>query len=59
VRKYGEKLQPAAVAICFPRLGSEFLLVMVGLFYQYWLSLLGALALLGNWFSSGIILYQG
>jgi hypothetical protein len=39
VRKYGEQLQPTAVAIWFLGLGSDFLLVMVGLFDQSWLSL--------------------
>jgi hypothetical protein len=32
---------------------------MVGLFDQSWLSLLGALALVGYWFALGIILFQG
>jgi hypothetical protein len=39
VRKSGEQLQPAAAAIWFPGLGSDFLLVMVGLSDQSWLSL--------------------
>jgi len=46
-------------AICILDLGSDFLLVMVGLFDQYWLSLLGALALVSYWFAFGIILFQG
>jgi hypothetical protein len=49
----------ATTAICILDLGSDFLLVMVGLFDQSWLSLLGALALVGYWFSFGIILFQG
>ena len=66
VCKSGEQLQPAAAAIWFPGLGSNFLLVMVGLLLvmvglsdQSWLSLLDALALVGYWFASRIILYQG
>jgi hypothetical protein len=59
VRKSGEQLQPTAATICIPGLGSDFLLVMVGLSDQSWLSLLGALALVGYWFSSRIILCQG
>jgi hypothetical protein len=47
VRKFGEQLQPTTIAICIPGLGSNFLLVMVGLFDQCWLSLLDALALVG------------
>jgi hypothetical protein len=39
VRKSGEQLQPTAAAICIPGLGSDFLLVMVGLSDQSWLSL--------------------
>jgi hypothetical protein len=34
VRKSREQLQSAAAAICIPGLGSEFLLVMVGLYDQ-------------------------
>jgi hypothetical protein len=49
----------ATIAICILDLGSDFLLVMVGLFDQSWLSLLGALALVGYWFSFRIILFQG
>jgi len=49
----------ATTAICILDLGSNFLLVMVGLFDQSWLSLLGALALVGYWFAFGIILFQG
>jgi hypothetical protein len=49
----------ATTAICILDLGSDFLLVMVGLFDQSWLSFLGALALVGYWFSFGIILFQG
>jgi len=45
----------ATTAICILDLGSEFLLVMVGLFDQSWLYLLGALALVGYWFAFGII----
>jgi len=48
----------ATIAICILDLGSNFLLVMVGLFDQSWLSLLGALALVGYWFASEIILCQ-
>jgi hypothetical protein len=59
VRKSGEQLQPTAAAICIPGLGSDFLLVMVGLSDQSWLSFLGALALVGYWFASRIILCQG
>ena len=59
VRKSGEQLQSIVAAICILGLGSDFLLVMVGLSYQSWLSLLGALALVGYWFASGIILCQG
>jgi hypothetical protein len=57
VRKSGEQLQPAAVAIWFPGLGSDFLLVMVGLSDQSWLSLCISLGWL--LFASGIILCQG
>jgi hypothetical protein len=39
VRKSGEQLQPTATAICIRVLGSDFLLVMVGLSDQSWLSL--------------------
>jgi hypothetical protein len=49
----------ATTAICILDLGSDFLLVMVGIFYHSWLSLFGALALVGYWFSSEIILCQG
>jgi hypothetical protein len=49
----------ATTAICILDLGSDFLLVMVGLFDQSWLSLLGALALVGYWFAFRIILFQG
>ena len=59
VRKSREQLQPTVAAICIPGLGSDLLLVMVGLSYQSWLSLLDALALVGYWFASGIILWQG
>jgi hypothetical protein len=59
VRKSGEQLQSTAAAICILGLGSDFLLVMVGLSDQSWLSLLDALALVGYWFASRIILCQG
>jgi hypothetical protein len=59
VHKSREQLQPTTTAIYIPGLGSDFLLVMVGLFDQPWLSLLGALALVGYYFSFGIILFQG
>jgi hypothetical protein len=59
VRKFGEQLQPATVAIYIPGLGSDFILVMVGLSDQSWLSLLDALTLVGYWFASRIILCQG
>jgi hypothetical protein len=39
VCKSREQLQPAATAICIPGLGSNFLLVVVGISYQSWLSL--------------------
>jgi hypothetical protein len=55
VLKSGEQL----AAICIPGLGSDFLLVMVGLSDQSWLSFLDALALVGYWFASRIILCQG
>ena len=42
-----EQLRPTATKICIPSLGSDFLLVMVGLSDQSWSSLLGALALVG------------
>jgi hypothetical protein len=59
VRKYGEQRQLTTVAICIPGLGPDFLLVMVGLSNQCRLSLLDALALVGYWFASRIILCQG
>ena len=59
VCKSGKQLQPAATAIFILGLGSDFLLVMVGFSYQSWLSLFDALAMVGYWFSSGIILCQG
>jgi hypothetical protein len=37
--KTGEQLQPTTTAICIYGLGSNLLLVMVGIFYQSWLSL--------------------
>jgi hypothetical protein len=49
----------ATTAICILDLGSNFLLVMVGLFDQSWLSLLGALGLVGYLFAFRIILFQG
>jgi hypothetical protein len=45
--------------LCIPGLGSDFLLVMVGLSDQSWLYLFDALALVGYWFASEIILCQG
>jgi hypothetical protein len=48
-----------STAIFIPSLGSNFLLVMVGISDQSWLSFLGALALVGYWFASRIILCQG
>jgi hypothetical protein len=59
MHKFGEELQSAATKICMHVLGSKFLLAMVGLSHQYWLSFLDALALVDYWFYSGIILYQG
>jgi hypothetical protein len=59
VRKFGEQMQPVAATICIIVLGSDFMLVMVGLSYQSWLSFLDALTLVGYWFSFGIILCQG
>jgi hypothetical protein len=59
VRKSGEQLQLTTIAICIPGLGSYLLLVMVGIYNQSWLSFLDALAVVGYWFSSGIILCQG
>jgi hypothetical protein len=57
VRKSGEQLQPAAAAIWFPSLGSNFMWLwldfLINLGYLY------ALALVGYWFASNIILYQG
>jgi hypothetical protein len=47
VHKSGEQLQPTTAAICIPGLGSDFLLVMVGLSDQSWLSFLDALTLVG------------
>jgi hypothetical protein len=59
VCKSGKQLQPTAAAICIPGLGLDFLLVMVGLSDQTWLCFLDALALVGYWFASRIILCQG
>ena len=59
MRKSGEQLQPTSATIWFLGLGSDFLLVMVGLYDQSWLSFLDALALVGYWIASGIILCQG
>ena len=39
VHNFGEQLHPTIVAIWFPALGLDFLLVMVGLSNQCWLSL--------------------
>jgi hypothetical protein len=49
----------ATNAICILDLGSDFLLVMVGLFDQSWLYFIGALALVGYWFAFRIIIFQG
>jgi hypothetical protein len=59
VRKSGEQLQPTTTVIWILGLGSDFLLVLVGLSNHSWLSLLDALPLVGYWFASGIILCQG
>jgi hypothetical protein len=59
VRKSVEQLQSAAATMCIPGLGSDFLLVMVGLSDQCWLSLLDALALVGHWLAFRIILCHG
>jgi hypothetical protein len=59
VHKSGEQLQLTATTIHILGLGLNFLLVMVGISDQSWLSFLDVLAMVGYWFASEIILCQG